>query len=266
VITLSSFHCISLIPTFHYRLGDYREELLLSVHRIFICTVSTFLSSWYCAKDLGFCRPQPMFFYLQNDWKENDFKREPVSIAIVAIVILTILTLQGLIEIKKHKANLDGCHAEDIAAAANTNLENAKLKLNLESGIEICDLESSPELFDIGSKPHSCLPTVVSVQESKKTKNGDFSSSHYTLIAARAITIFAFSSATIFCVFFSLENAGDWRPHGAAASSMILFGILAPSVFYIRNAKMRHFANNYLKEKLKRCKIKRTSQRIVTIV
>jgi hypothetical protein len=207
-----------------------------------------------------------MFFYLQNDWKENDFKREPVSIAIVAIVILTILTLQGLIEIKKHKANLDGCHAEEIAVAANQNLDNAKLKLNLESAIEICDLESSPELFDIGSKAHSCLPTVVSAEESKKTTNGDFSSSHYTLIAARAITIFAFFTATIFCIFFSLENAGDWRPHGAAASSMILFGILAPSVFYIRNAKMRHFANNYLKEKLKRCKINRTSRRIVPIV
>jgi hypothetical protein len=248
-------------------MSDYGEDFLLRTHHICICTTSLLLSSCYCVMDLGICRPHPMYFYLQNDWKENDFHREPVSIAFVGIFIASILTLQGLIEIKKRKANQDDCHAEDIAIAAKQNLENAKIKLNVQKVLEICDFESSPpQQFEIGIKSHSCVPTVVSVEESIKKRNVDFVSSQYALKVARAVSIFAIFPTSIFCFFFSLENAGNWRPHGAAASSMILFGIFAPLVFYVKNAKMRQFANNYLTAELKRWKIQRKPRRIVPIV
>ena len=213
--------------------------------------------------NLGICRPHPVYFYLQNDWKDSHFQREPVSLAFVAIFVLSILTLHGLIELKKRKANQDVFHAEEIAEAAKQNIEKAKMKLQLQKDFDLRDLESSTLQFEMDSKSSSTIPEE---EESMQLKQVENVSSQNALKVARGVSIFSIFPAAIFSVFFSLENVGDWRPHGASASSMILFGIVAPSVFYLRNEKMRQFAKKYLTAELGRWKIKRNNRRIAPIL
>jgi hypothetical protein len=213
------------------------------------------MTSVYCSNDFGICRPQPMFFYLKDDWQETKFQRDLVSVTFNLTFIVVNFLLQIAIEIKKRKMQNVVAKAEEMATAAKQNVENAKLKLTLQNNVE-CEGQK-----DV-AYPHQTLEIVgTEVHEDEISK---VTSSSNALKVARAVSLFAILPASIFTILFSLENMGDWRPHGAAASSMISFGIVVPCVLFIYNIKLRKFAFNYLKNKIQ--KLKCTSRRIYPIV
>jgi hypothetical protein len=94
------------------------------------------MTSVYCSNDFGICRPQPMFFYLKDDWQETKFQRDLVSVIFNLTFIFVNFFMQIAIEIKKRKMQNVVAKAEEMATAAKQNVENAKLKLTLQNNVE----------------------------------------------------------------------------------------------------------------------------------
>ena len=243
---------------FHFRLSEMREDLILLIHQISICFVCSVMTLIYCSNEFGICRPHPMLYYFKDDWQETKFRRDPVSLIFNVTHILVVLVLQMLIEMKKRRMKVETTKAEETAAAANRNLENAMMKLTLQEIVqsEQDHQHQNPKDVNIGQ-------TEEMVVEDEDV--GKVTSSKNALKVARAVSLFAILPASLYSILFSLENIGGWRPHGAAACSMISFGIVVPSVLFFYNLKMRKFAINYLKNKVQKWKCKSRSSKIVPI-
>jgi hypothetical protein len=96
------------------------------------------------------------------------------------------------------------------------------------------------------------------------TSNKQFRSN--ALKVARAVTLFAVLSASIFLILFTLENIDEWRPHAVAASVMIAFGIVIPVFAFIGNSKLRKFAVDYVRNIFLNFKISLRSSRVEPII
>jgi hypothetical protein len=210
--------------------------------------------SIFCTKGHGICRPQPLFFYLKNSWQKTKFQRDPVSLIFTSSIIVVISVLQILIEIKKRKLRRVAEKAARDAEAAKRNIDKAKLRLqNNETLSNNAELNPDSNLT-LQNQLHEVDENFPNIRSGlAATSLNVLPSSHQTqdnaLKAARVITFFAVLPTSIFLFLLTLENMDEWRPHGAAASTMIAFGIIIPVLFLIGNLKLRKFAVNYLKDK-----------------
>jgi len=234
-----------------YRLSEWSEDSLVMIHWSTISLVSLIMVSIFCTKGHGICRPQPLFFYLKNSWQKTKFQCDPVSLIFTSSIIVVISVLQILIEIKKRKLRRVAEKAARDAEAAKRNIDKAKLRLqNNETLSNNAELNPDSNLtlqnqLDIGNFPNTTsglAATSSNVPPNHQTQDN-------ALKAARVITFFAVLPTSIFLFLLTLENMDEWRPHGATASTMIVFGIITPVLFLMGNSKLRKFAVNYLKDK-----------------
>ena len=240
-------------------MSEWTEWIVLYIHRFFIVSISFSLSFLYCAMSLGICRPHPMYYYLRDVWKETKYQRDPISLALIAFFIVTISLLQFSIEMKKRHVQRGVTRAVKTAIQAKKNLEIAKMKLshdqnsikNKDSG-NLCTMPPI-KLQEIK------FPESLNIDETNTSAQDDSQenvSSSNTLKVARAVSLFGILPTFIFVMLFSFD-IGDLRPHGAAAFSMISFGIVVPSLLFARNSKMRTFGFKKIKSwwnQLSRCK------------
>ena len=198
---------------------------------------------------LGICRPQPMYYYLSDVWQETKFRRDPISLALITFFIVTITLLQILIEMKKRLVQRGVKRAVQTAIQAKKNLEIAKIKLShQQNSIKIKDSGNLGKMPPIKLQEIK-IPESLIMDETNTTAQDEFQqnvSSNNTLKVARAVSLFGILPTVIFVMLFSLD-IGDLRPHGAAALSMISFGIVVPSMLFSHNSKMRTFGFKQIK-------------------
>jgi len=63
---------------------------------------------------------------------------------------------------------------------------------------------------------------------------------------ARAITIFCIVPTLAFVITFTLQSLDEYRPHGTTTFTLLCFGVVAPSTFFIFNKNLRNFARKQL--------------------
>ncbi len=152
---------------------------------------------------------------------------------------IVVFLLQLLVEIKKHRIQIEETKAEETATAAKQNMDNAKLQLTLQESLEIEEQNCvNPR------QAHGIVRVEV-----LKDEVSNMNSSSNALKFARAFSFFAILPASIYSLIYSLENIENWRPHGTTAFNMILLGIGVPCYLFIHNIKMGEFALKYLKHK-----------------
>jgi hypothetical protein len=105
------------------------------IHWSFIGLVSFIMTTVYCMKGHGICRPQPMLFYFNDSWQETKFQRDPTSLTFILCFILTVSVMQIAIEIKKRKLMHDSEKASRDAAAAKRGLDEAKRQLRMKETV-----------------------------------------------------------------------------------------------------------------------------------
>jgi len=241
---------------FSTSLSEMSEDTLLRIHWSISGIVSFIMTLIYCSTEHGICRPQPLFFYLNNSWQETKFYRDPISLIFILSLVFTVSFLQIIIEIKKHKVKTEAEKAAKAAEVAKRNIEEANMKLQRNKSHEnnfktnlnltlnlpnaITDSVSSNSSINIGK-------VYTTISNDFNTENV---SHNNTLIVARAVTLCTILPMSVFLTLFTLENIDDWRPHGVLASSMAALGIVAPASILIGNSRMRKFVVCYFRNKI----------------
>ena len=195
--------------------------------------LSCCLTSIYCTRGYGICRPLPLYFYLRNLTQVNKFERDPVSLGFVLIFILIILTLQLLVEMEKRKVSREEQLIAQLAAAANRNLEAAQQQLK-------------QDMQQIEKNTSQCCSSVNIVEYGQQPSNND------ALKVTRAVSLFGVLPSIIFVVTLSLENIDGLRPHATTAFSLFSYGVIAPSVLFCYNSKMQKFGKTFISSELHR--------------
>ena len=235
---------------FYYsRLCELREDLIFGAYRFLVIGISCCLTSVYCTRGYGTCRPLPLYFYLRNLPQSRKYERDPVSLGFVLIFILIILTLQLLVEMEKRKMSREEQMVVQMAATASKNLEAAQLQLKQ-------DLQHT--MKNISIPPDCSLVNVV--------EQSQHLSKHYALKVTRAVSLFGVLPCVIYIVTFSLENIDGLRPHCTTAFSLFSFGVIAPSVLFCYNSKLRKFVKNFMKSEMSRWKCPKRKRKIQPIV
>ena len=156
------------------------------------------------------------------------------------------------IELKKRCVRRSFQQAEEMAAQAHINLDNARKKLEQTKKLESEKSESIS---------HSCQTVDNIVDKGKRTETQENESQNSNALkVARGICLFTLFPTFVFTLLSSSESIGDLRPHGVIASSMVLFGIIAPLLIFAHNSKLQKFALAYLTSKLKITVFKRSYQ------
>ena len=212
-----------------------RENKVFGAYRILVLGISCFLTSIYCARGYGICRPLPLYFHLRNLPQVNKFERDPVSLGFVLIFILIILALQLLVEMEKRKLSREEQMVVQLAFAANRNLEAAHQQLKN-------DIQLAKKNLSI----HQSCSTINAVEHNQQFLNND------ALKVTRAICLFGVLPSLIFIVTLSLENINGLRPHVTTTFSLFSYGVIAPSLLFYYNPKLQKFGKNFIKSKWQR--------------
>ena len=232
-----------------FRLFELRENLVFGAYRILVLGISCFLTSIYCAKGYGICRPLPLYFHLRNLPQVNKFERDPVSLGFVFIFILIILALQLLVEMEKRKLSREEQLVVQIAAAANRNLEAAHQQLKK-------DMQLAEKNLSI---PQSCS-IINNVEHNQQFSNND------ALKVTRAISLFGVLPSLIFIITLSLENINGLRPHVTTAFSLFSYGVIAPLLLFYYNSKLQKFGKMFITSEFQRLNCLHRKRQIHPIV
>jgi hypothetical protein len=229
------------------------------------------MDSIFCSKGHAICRPQPLFFYLQNSIRETNFERDPVALIFLLSILVTVSILQILIEMKKRRFKRAAEKAAKDADAAKRSLDEARQRLENNDVVRDNAEMNSNASVTFSNLLQNTAGNNSSIREFGAAATsyilpGNHLSQDDALKVARAFTVFAVLPASIFLFLFTLENIDEWRPHGTTASNMIAFGIIVPVLFFIGNLKLRNFAISYFRNKFNTLKVIFRSDRVEPII
>jgi hypothetical protein len=242
------------------------------IHWSLIGFISFIIDSIFCSKGHAICRPQLLFFYLQNSIQETKFQRDPVALIFLSSILVIVSILQFSIEMMKRRFKRAAEKAAKDAEAAKRNLDEAKQRLenndvvrnnaemNSDASVTLSNLLQNTTEYN------SSIREVEVAASSYNPPGNHHLSQDDALKVARVVTFFAVLPASIFLFLFTLENIDEWRPHGTTASNMIAFGIIVPVLFFIGNLKLRNFAISYLRNKFNTLKVMFRSDRVAPII
>ena len=191
----------------------------------------------YCKRGYGICRPLPLYFYLRDVTMSNKFERDPVSLGFVFFFILIILSLQLLVEIKRRQVSREEQLVTKLAADAKRNLEAAQLQMQREMRQTRKNMLQSVSCSSVNFE--------ALTEHTHQVGNND------ALKVTRAVSLFGVLPSIMFIVTLSLENIDGLRPHGTTAFSLFSYGVIAPTVLFCYNSKMRKFAKTFITSEMR---------------
>jgi hypothetical protein len=252
---------------FAAELSEWREDLLVTFHRLFTFVLGFFTAGLVCHFKGGMCRPTSLYYYVLQEYQEEDANEAIIQLLMLVIFVATICICQAMIEIKRFIARRAENKVDVLAIYASKQIEEATKRFKNQKpvradenflpgqvNVTIDDVTVSPSSTaksthsQLGSFKGSVSPInsnqFTSFTANSKSKSK--SSKEQAVKIARFVCFFGVLPALVTVMNLSISNSTSYKPHGATIVFLLLYGIFIPTSIILSNKKTSAFAKTFL--------------------
>ena len=136
IVSLQLFQVMSILQT--EALREWRDEMLVTIHRIFVLLIGLPFGIFVCQSGGGICRSMSIYYYLfQGSKKKEKFEDSILSVISVVIFAIIIISCQTVVEIKRFQMNKKDKNAERTVILALKEINKARMRMNTNPTLEI---------------------------------------------------------------------------------------------------------------------------------
>ena len=183
IVSLQFFQVLSIFLT--SALSEWREEVLVCIHRLFVLTLGVPFGILVCHSEGGICRSTSIYEYLlQSAIKREELENSFLSVISVVVFAVITITCQIAVELKRYLINREDRKTERLAVEALKGMSKTREKMNTDLDLEqgISHLSASVRLAWVKQTEHNLLDpgesskatqAKSSMQQVVKFKNSD---------------------------------------------------------------------------------------------
>ena len=239
-------------------MSEWREELLVVFHRLFVLSVGLSSGGVVCFLKGGMCRPTPFYNYILQEYKDEDSSHDTIIQSLMLCLFVAVIILcQAVLEIKRLMLRRAERRVDVLAVSALKQMEEAAKKLKrkpplLQLGVstlpnQVADSIEAEMLNTDSEKNKRLLLTKQNVTiENENVSDANKLSKEQAVKIARIVCVYGVLPALISIFNISFASAPGYRPHGSSGSFLIIYGIVIPWSIILNNPKIKVFAKEFI--------------------